>query len=144
MLLKQISVFVENRPGAIRDITAVLANANVSIRAVSIADTADFGIVRLIVDKRREAIAALRENGMTVKETDVVALAVPDIPGALYKALCALVDSGVAVEYSYGFVSPINGEATIILKCDDQEKALGCLTSKGFKLLTADDIKYEY
>ena len=90
MLLKQISVFVENRHGAIRDIAGVLANAGINIRAMSIADTADFGIVRLIVDKRKEALSALRENGMTVKETDVLALSVPDSPGAMYEALTAL------------------------------------------------------
>ncbi len=142
MLLKQISVFAENRRGAIMDITGVLLSAGVNMRAISIADTSDFGIVRLIVDKRKEALAALRESGMTVKETDVVALAIDDTPGAFHKALVALTDSGVMVEYSYGFVSPINGGATIILKCDDQEKALGCLSSKGFKLLTADDVKF--
>ena len=74
-------------------------------------------------------------------ETDVLALSVPDSPGAMYEALTALAASEVMIEYSYGFVSPINGEATCILRCDDQEKALGCLTSKGFKLLTAEEIK---
>jgi len=142
MLLKQISVFAENRHGAIRDITGVLTEAAVNIRAIAIADTTDFGVVRLIVDKRKEALAALRENGMTVIETDVIALAVDDTPGALHAALSALADSGIMVEYSYGFVSPIQGGATIILKCDDQEKALGCLTEKGFRMLTADEIKF--
>jgi len=142
MLLKQISVFVENRRGAIRDITGILLEAGVNIRAISIADTAEFGIVRMIVDKRKDALSALRNNGMTVIESDVVALAVDDTPGGLHSALIALSDSGIMVEYSYGFVSQINGGATIILKCDDQEKALGCLTAKGFKLLTADDVKF--
>ncbi len=142
MLLKQISVFAENRAGAIRDITGILYEANINIRALSIADTTDFGVVRLIVDKRKEALTALRSGGMTVKETDVVALAVDDTPGAFHKALSALTESGIMVEYSYGFVSPLAGSATVILKCDDQEKALGCLTAKGFKLLCADDIKF--
>lgn len=142
MLLKQISVFVENRRGAIRDITGVLLEAGVNIRAISIADTAEFGIVRMIVDKRKDALSALRNNGMTVIESDVVALAVDDTPGALHSALTALSDSGIMIEYSYGFVSPKTGGATIILKCDDQEKALGCLTAKGFKLLTAEDVKF--
>ena len=142
MLLKQISVFAENRPGAIRDITGVLSEADVNIRAISIADTTDFGVVRLIVDKRKEALSALRENGMTVKESDVIALAVDDAPGSLHKALSALSECSIMVEYSYGFVSPIGGSATIILKCDDQENALNCLSSKGFKLLTAEEIKF--
>ncbi len=142
MLLKQISVFVENRRGAIMEITGVLSRADVNIRAISIADTTDFGVVRLIVDKRKDALAALRENGMTVRETDVVALAVDDSPGAFYRALEALSNSGVMVEYSYGFVSPMGDGATIILKCDDQEKALSCLTEHGFRLLSADDVKF--
>lgn len=142
MLLKQLSVFAENRYGAIRDITAVLTEADVNIRAISIADTTDFGVVRLIVDKRKEAIEAFRNNGMTVIETDVIALAIDDAPGAFHAALSALTESGIMVEYCYGFVSPIQGKATIIIKCDDQEKALGCLTSKGFKMLTADEVKF--
>ena len=142
MLLKQISVFAENRKGAIMDITGVLFNAGVNLRAISIADTTDFGVVRLIVDKRKVALAALREAGMTVKETDVVALESDDTPGAFHKALTALTDADIMVEYSYGFVSPVGDGATIILKCDDQERAHQVLTEKGFKLLTADDVKF--
>lgn len=142
MLLKQISVFAENKRGTYRELTKVLVDSGVNIRAISIADTTDFGIVRLIVDKRKDALAALRENGMTVKETDVLALAVEDAPGSLYAALTALYEEGIMVEYSYGFVSPVGGGATIILKCDQQERAEECLIAKGFRLLTAEDIKY--
>lgn len=142
MLLKQISVFAENRKGAIRDITGVLFEAGVNLRAISIADTTDFGVVRLIVDKRKEALNALRNAGMTVKETDVIALESDDKPGAFHAALSALTDCDVMVEYSYGFVSPVGEGATIILKCDDQEKAHDCLAEHGFKLLTADDVKF--
>lgn len=142
MLLKQISVFAENRHGAIRDITAVLADADINIRALSIADTTDFGVVRLIVDRRKDALAALHKSGMTVIETDVLALAVDDSPGTFHEALTALTESNIMIEYCYGFVSQKAGLATIILKCDDEEKALGCLSSKGFSLLSAEDIKY--
>ncbi len=142
MLLKQISVFAENRHGAIRDITAVLADEGINIRALSIADTTDFGVVRLIVDRRKDALAALHNNGMTVIETDVLALAVDDSPGTFHEALVALTESNIMIEYCYGFVSQKAGLATIILKCDDEEKALGCLSSKGFTLLSADEIKY--
>ena len=142
MLLKQISVFAENRKGAIRDITGVLFNAGVNLRAITIADTADFGVVRLMVDKRKVALAALREAGMTVKESDVIGLESDDTPGAFHAALTALTENDVMVEYSYGFVSPVGNGATIILKCDDQEKAHKVLTDAGFKLLTADDVKF--
>jgi hypothetical protein len=142
MLLKQISVFVENRHGAIMDITSVLAKEGISIRAISIADTEDFGIVRLLVDKRKDALRALREANMTVKETDVLALEIDDTPGSFHAALKTLNDNNIMIEYCYGFVSPIGGGATIILKCDEQEKALGCLEATGFKLLSADAIKF--
>ncbi|NLW65760.1 MAG: ACT domain-containing protein [Clostridiales bacterium] len=142
MILKQISVFVENRYGAIRDITKILADAGINIRALSVADTTDFGVVRMIVDKRKPALKALRENGMTVKETDVIALVSDDRPGSLYKALCLLAENEILVEYSYGFVSPMGDDAIIILKCDDMQKALSCLTESGFKLLTAEDVKF--
>lgn len=142
MLLKQISVFVENRHGAIRDITKTLADENINIRAISVADTTDFGVVRLIVDKRKDALAALRGAGMTVKETDVIALASDDTPGALYRALCVLVDNDILVEYSYGFVSPMGDDAIIILKCDNMDKAHECLEASGFKMLTAEDVKF--
>lgn len=142
MILKQISVFVENRYGAIRDITKILADADINIRALSVADTTDFGVVRMIVDKRKPALAALRENGMTVKETDVIALVSDDKPGALYKALCVLAENEILVEYSYGFVSPMGDDAIIILKCDNMQKALNCLSENGFELLTADNVKF--
>lgn len=142
MLIKQISVFAENRYGAIRDITAVLAEAEINIRAITIADTTDFGVVRLIVDKRKPALLALREAGMTVKETDVLALSVPDAPGALHKALTKLAEDGVMIEYSYGFVSPVTGGATIILKMDEMDKGAKCLEDNGFQVLDAEDIKF--
>lgn len=142
MLLKQISVFSENRKGAIMDITGALFDAGVNLRAISIADTMDFGIVRLIVDKRKDALAALREAGMTVRETDVLALEIDDTPGAFHSALAVLNEADIMVEYSYGFVSPVGNGATIILKCDDQEKAHRVLTDKGFKLLSADNVKF--
>ena len=142
MLLKQISVFVENRQGAIKDITEVLSNAGVNIRAISIADTTDYGVIRLIVDKRKLALSALRENNMTVKETDVVGLIVDDAPGGFNGALAVLSANGVMVEYCYGFVTPIGNNATIILKCDNQEKANECLETNGFELITAEDVKF--
>lgn len=142
MILKQISIFVENRSGAILDTCGILSDAGINIRALSVADTAEFGVIRLIVDKRKEALAALKAEGMTVKETDVLALEVDDTPGSLNKALKVLYENNIRIEYSYGFVSPIGGGATIILKCDDQSKAEACLEASGFKLLGADAVKF--
>lgn len=143
MILKQISVFVENRYGALRDVTKILADASINIRAISVADSTDFGVVRLIVDKRKEALAAFRNNAMTVKETDVLALASEDKPGSLYRALSVLSENKILVEYSYGFVSPVGNYAVIIIKCDDMEKAHDCLIKAHFRLLTADEVKFE-
>ena len=142
MLLKQISVFVENRVGAMLDITSVLAEKDINLRAITIADTADFGIVRLIVDKRKAALEAFKEARMTVIETDVLALAIDDTPGSFHKALKTLVDNNITVEYSYGFVSPVGGGATIILKCDNMTLAHDCLEKCRFRLLTADDLQF--
>lgn len=142
MILKQISVFAENRHGSIQEITSVLDEAGVNIRALSIADTTDFGVVRMIVDKRKDALSALREAGKTVRETDVTALAVDDTPGSFHKALCVLTENNINIEYCYGFVAPVGGGATIILRCDDQDRADSVLSEAGFRLLTAEDVKY--
>lgn len=142
MILKQISVFAENRQGSIQEITSVLDAANVNIRALCIADTTDFGVVRMLVDKRKDALKALKDAGKAVKETDVTALAVDDSPGGFHKALTVLTENDVNIEYCYGFVAPIGGGATIILRCDDQDKADRVLSEKGFHLLEAEDIKY--
>ena len=142
MFIKQISIFAENRTGAIMEITAALRDANVNIRALSIADTTDFGIVRLIVDKTDEALNALRNQGVTVVETDVIAISVGDAPGSFHQALEALQAGDIMIEYSYAFVAPIGGGATVILRCREQEQAAQLLENKGLRLLEQSDIKY--
>ncbi|MGI5936082.1 MAG: ACT domain-containing protein [Oscillospiraceae bacterium] len=140
MFIKQISIFVENRNGAIMEVTAILKEANINIRALSIADTQDFGIVRLIVDKTGEALEALRAHNMTVVETEVLALSVEDTPGAFHAALEALYEGAVMIEYCYAFVAPVGGGATIILRCREQETAARLLTERGLKLLTQEEV----
>lgn len=140
MFIRQISIFIENRNGAVLEITSALKDANVNIRALSIADTTDFGVVRLIVDKTTEAVKALRSRGITVTETDVIALSVDDSPGGFNAALEALFEGAVTIEYSYAFVSPVGGGATVILRCKDQEKAAGLLADRGLRLLNQDEV----
>ena len=140
MFIKQISVFVENRSGAILDITGPLQNAGINIRALSIADTSEFGIVRLIVDQNDQAVAALRDCGLTVIETDVIALSVSDAPGGFHAALCALQQADVAVEYAYAFVAPVGGGATVILRCTHPQLAAELLQKAGFRLLQQADV----
>lgn len=140
MFIKQISVFAENRTGAISEITEVLLQSQVNIRALCIADTSDFGVVRLIVDKMDEALAALRSKGMTVVETDVIAVSVADQPGGFHGALLALGRGGAFVEYAYAFVAPRSGEATVILRCREQEDAARQLLAAGYRLLSQSDV----
>lgn len=142
MFIKQISIFAENRNGAIMEITAALRDVNVNIRALSIADTTDFGIVRLIVDKPDDALEALRAKNMTVAETDVIAISIGDEPGSFHQALEALYDGAIMIEYSYAFVAPVGGGATVILRCREQEQAVELLKKKGLRLLVQSDINY--
>ena len=111
MFIKQLSVFVENKSGRLAEITAVLAGAGIDIRALSIADTTNFGILRIIVDKPFEAEAALKEAGLTVSLTSVLAIGIPDEPGGFAAAMKALAAAGVGVEYMYAFISRDEGRA---------------------------------
>jgi len=140
MFIKQTSVFIENRNGAIMEITDVLRRADVNMRALSIADTIDFGVVRLIADKPEIALEALRREKLTVVETDVIALSVDDTPGGFHIALEALYYGEVMIEYSYAFVAPLGGGATVILKCREPEKAVALLKASGVKILSQDEI----
>ena len=140
MFIKQTSIFIENRNGAIMEITGVLRRADVNMRALSIADTIDFGVVRLIADKPEIAVEALRREKLTVVETDVIALSVDDTPGGFHIALEALYNGEVMIEYSYAFVAPVGGGATVILKCREPEKAVELLKASGVKILSQDEI----
>ena len=140
MFIKQLSIFAENRTGSIMEITAALRDADINIRALSIADTADFGIVRFIADKNEEAVAALRDRGMAVLETDVIAVSVGDTPGSFHVALEALYEGDVSIEYAYAFVAPVGGGATVILRCREQEKAAELLLGRGLKLLKQSEV----
>lgn len=140
MFIKQISIFAENRVGSITEITAALLEAGVSIRALCIADTSEFGIVRLIVDRIDAALDILRGKGLTVVETDVIAVSVADRPGGFHEALEALNRGGSFVEYAYAFVAPRTGEATVILRCREQAEAANQLRAAGLRLLSQADV----
>ncbi len=140
MTVKQLSVFVENKQGRLSEITGILQEAGVDIRALSLADTTDFGILRLIVDKEEAAEAALRGAGLTVSLTPVLAIGVADCPGGLAQAMAVLRDGGVSVEYMYAFISRTANKAYVILRVDDNEKAARLIQQGGFSLLTEDQI----
>jgi hypothetical protein len=138
MLVKQISVFLENKSGRLADVTKVLASHNIDISALSIADTTNFGILRLIVNKPEEAETILKENEFTVSCTDVIAIAVADEPGGLAVALDVLERESFGIEYMYAFVGKATDEALVLLRVEDPYKAIEILTKNNIKVLPSD------
>ena len=124
MAIKQISVFLENTTGRLGVVTEILAKAQINIRAISIADTAEFGILRLIVNNQEKALEALNAEGFTTRLTNVAAVEIEDIPGSLAKVMELFRDSKVNIEYLYSSLEGHKDKAVIILKLDDHEKGL--------------------
>ena len=135
MIIKQISIFVENKAGRLAEITEAIANAGIDIRALSIADTTDFGILRLIVDKPEDAAAQLKDAGITVSVTNVIAIGIDDVPGAFSKPMKILADAGVDVEYMYAFITRKSEKAYVILRVADNDAAAKVLLDNGVELL---------
>lgn len=140
MRVEQIAVFLENKSGRLAEITRILAENDINIRALSVADTADFGILRLIVDKVDLATEALRAGGFTVGKTNVVAVEVPDRSGGLASVLKVVNEVGLNVEYMYAFVNKSGANAVLIFRFDEMDKAIEMLQANGFTLLTGDQI----
>ncbi len=140
MKVEQISIFLENKYGRLAEVTRILSEAGINIRALSLADTADFGILRLILDRTEEAKQLLREKGFTVGKTEVIAVEVPDRPGGLAGILNALEGEGINVEYMYAFVQRSGENAIIIFRFDELEKAIGALQKAGVRILRGEEV----
>lgn len=140
MIVKQVSVFLENRAGRLAEVTGILADHNVNIRALSLADSADFGILRLIVDDVERAKGILKKEGMTVGETDVVAVEVPDRPGGLAHLLRVFKDENVNVEYMYAFVKAPSRSAVMIFRFEDPQGAVEVLQARGIRTLPGAEL----
>ncbi|MDJ0722073.1 MAG: ACT domain-containing protein [Desulfobacterales bacterium] len=140
MHAEQISVFLENKAGRLCEVTGVLSEAQVNIRALALADTSDFGVLRLIVDDTEKAKTALKTAGFTVGKTDVLAVEVPDRPGGLHEILDLLQSAGINVEYMYAFVNVTGENAVMIFRFDETEKAITTLQEKGFKILDGQKV----
>jgi hypothetical protein len=138
MKVEQISIFIENKSGRLAEVASVLGDAGVNIRALSLADTSDFGILRLIVNDRENAIQTLKGKGFTVSKTEVVAVEVPDQPGGLSSILQVLDSESINVEYMYAFVERCGDNAVIIFRFDETEKAIASLSVKGFNILQGE------
>jgi hypothetical protein len=140
MKVEQISIFIENKSGRLAEVSRILGEAGINIRALSLADTSDFGILRLIVNDREKAQAVLKENGFTVSKTEVVAVEVPDRPGGLAAILQTLDSERINVEYMYAFVERCGENAVIIFRFDETEKAITILRGKGFNILPGEHL----
>jgi hypothetical protein len=140
MKVEQISVFLENKSGRLAEVAAVLAGAGINIRALSLADTTDFGILRLIVNDNEKAKKVLKENGFTVGKTEVLAVEVLDRPGGLAGILNVMKDNGINVEYMYAVVQKSGGDAIIIFRFDELEKAIAALQKAGIKILNGEEV----
>lgn len=140
MFIKQISLFVENQPGKLVEATDILSRGGVDISALSLADTTDFGILRIIVDDPDRAVALLRERDYIVKQTDVIAAVMDDRPGGLTAVLKILAEAAVSVEYMYAFVGNRQGHAVVVMRTDDPEKAQTALAAQHVTTLEPQDI----
>lgn len=138
MIIKQLSVFLQNKTGRITELTRALSENNINMTAFSIADTTDFGIVRFIVPQPEEAVKILKEKGFSVNTTDVVCLVVPNEPGGLYRALQVLSDNEVPVEYMYAFASETG--ASVVIRSLSSERVIEVLQANQLQLMKASEI----
>ena len=134
MGIKQISVFLENTAGRLGEVTNTLANAGINLRAISIADTEDFGILRIIADKTDDAVAALAAAGFTTGLSDVIAVEIEDVPGSLAKLMELFRQSKINIEYLYASLEGKAGKAIVIFKLEDHEKGLKILNDNNLKI----------
>jgi hypothetical protein len=131
MVLNQISIFLENKAGRLADATAAIAGAGVNVRAISIADTADFGILRVIVDRPDAALEALARSGFTTRNAEVLSLEIADRPGALAEVLAAFKQAGVNIEYLYASLEKNRDKAVVIFKVEDLRRGLEIARERG-------------
>lgn len=141
MKITQISVFLENRKGRLFEICSLLGQAGVNIRALTIAETESFGVLRMVVDKPAAAIDLFRKNNVTANQTEVVAVEVPDTPGGLAQVLGTLRDNNVNVEYMYGFVEKHSEKALLVFRFDNPEQTQVVLAKSGLSVVDEKGIQ---
>lgn len=140
MTVRQVSVFLENKSGRLLELTRRLGEASINIRALCVADTSEFGVVRLIVDDPDAARDVLRENGFTVKETVVIAVEVGDRPGGLSEILKPLVAQEMNIEYLYCFLEKKAGKAVVIIRVEEAEQAVGALKVADYRVIPPEEL----
>lgn len=139
MTIYQISVFIENKQGRLTEIISTLSNNGIDIRALSVADTTDFGILRLIVNDPERAVEVLRAANVTVSKTQVIAVLIDDTQGEFAKVLSILSETNISVEYAYAFITHSKNHACVVLRVDDNEKAIKALSDKGVSFVEKID-----
>ncbi len=140
MRAEQISVFLENKAGRLAEVTGILSDAKVNIRALALADTSDFGVLRLIVDNNEKAVEALKNRGFTVGRTDVLAVEVEDRPGGLHNILDMLNEAEINVEYMYAFVQHSGKNAVMIFRIDNIDEAVKVLEKNNVKVINGSEV----
>ena len=140
MAIKQLTVFVENRQGTLVTVTDTLSKHNINLRALSIAETQDFGILRLIVDDEETAQKVLAQEGYLIKITDVVGVKIGDAPGKLSEALHIIADNNINIDYLYAFMARTEKHAYVVIRVEDNEAAEKALEDAGFHIMTNADI----
>jgi hypothetical protein len=142
MSIIQLSVFLENRLGRLDDVLQILKDNNINIRALSLADKANYGILRMIVDNPEKCITVLKKENVSVNFTPVVAVEVEDRPGGLHEVVKLLVEGGINIEYMYAFVEKTKDKAVVVFRVEDIEKAEECLVLAGKKVLEKEEIPF--
>lgn len=139
--IKQISIFMENKPGRMARVAKTLSDADVNIRALTIAEAGDFGVIRMVVDDTEKGYRMLRDAGFTVSETDVLAVEIKDIPGGLYEIVDTLGENNINMDYAYAFVTAKAERAMLILRVDDLKRATQVLNEAGVRMATREEIQ---
>ena len=140
MSVKQISIFIENKKGSLAEVTKFISDKKINLRALSIADTQDFGILRIITDNPEDARELLKNEGYTVTATAVLAVALDDAPGSMAAILSVLSDADISVEYTYAFMSNVAGKAYMIFRVDNNDEATKALVDAGIAVINQEDI----
>lgn len=140
-MITQLSIFLENRLGRLLEVVSLLGENNINIRALSLADKATYGILRIIVDKRKQAIGILKSNNFSVNETNVIAAEVDDKPGGLASVLKIFVDNGINVEYMYAFVEKTGEKALVVFRVENPDKGEEILKKNNIKILNENEIQ---
>jgi hypothetical protein len=141
MVIQQISVFIENKAGRLAKVAEVLKDNGINIRALTIADTSDFGILRMVVNKPQEAYDVLKKAGFTVKESGVIAIEMDDRPGVFFDIMSLCDRKSLNVEYAYSFVEQYSNKAVVFLRFENPDSAISVFKESGYRLLTDAEIR---